>query len=175
MFFNKSLKFVLKKKVFIIKCFKSSEVNRNYVNAINSNKFVRYNTNKKFSISDQKKYIKNINKSENDLIFGLFNKKRLVGTVGSQKITSKKYYIGVIIFNNKFRNLGLAKIMIQRVSKYMNSKLNVNFLFASVNKSNFISHKLFKSLNFRVHKKIKKKYKSDVVYYVNINKIKVRL
>ena len=175
MFYSNILRFIVKNNIFIIKCLNPAEINNNYIKELNKNKFVRYNIRKKISISEQINYIENINKSANNIIFGLFNKKVLIGTIGLQKISKKKYYIGIFVFDQIFKNIGLAKFMIKKVGKFMNKKLNIKFLFASVNKKNFISHKLFHSLNFKIHKKIKKRYKSDVLYFININKIKVKI
>ena len=78
-----------------------NKVNSQYVEALNKNKFIRYNIKTTVSKKDQQIYIKNTNLSKNKVIFGLFNKKKLVGTVGSQKHTNKKFYVGIFIFNKK--------------------------------------------------------------------------
>ena len=44
-------------------------------------------------------------------------------------------------------------------------------MYASVNRKNKVSHNLFKSLKFKENLKEKKRYKSDVVYFIKIEKL----
>jgi len=171
MFFYNSLRFNLKKKKFVIKCFKPKEVTKDYVKGLNNNKFVRYNIEKKILISDQKKYIDKTNKSKNNIIFGLFNKKNLIGTIGSQKKTKNKYYIGIFIFDKKYLGIGLSKIMIKKTAKILKLNSQVLYLLASVNEKNKISHKLFKSLGFNENFTEPKILKKDKIYSIKVSEI----
>ena len=168
MFFYESLRFILKKKKFVIKCFKPKKVTKKYVEALNTNKFVRYNIRKKILASDQKKYIENINKSKKNLIFGLFNQKNLIGTIGIKRKKQKKYYIGIFIFDQKYLGQGLYKIMIKKSAEILKRNSKVLYLLASVNEKNKISHKLFTSLGFSENYTEPKKLKKDKIYSVNV-------
>ena len=65
----------------------------------------------------------------------------------------------------------LSKILICYLSHYLKKKENINYVYASVNRKNNISHNLFKALNFKANLREKKRYKSDVVYFVQIKKL----
>ena len=52
------------------------------------------------------------------------------------------------------------------MSNYLKQNNKVTFVYASVNKKNLISHNLFKSLKFIENFNEKKRYKSDVVYFI---------
>tara|TARA_B100001750_G_C15407935_1_gene546237 strand:- start:277 stop:792 length:516 start_codon:yes stop_codon:yes gene_type:complete len=171
MFFSDNLKFSIKTKKFTFKCFSPQKVTKNYVDALNNNHFVRYNFKTNISLFDQKKYIEKTNKSKDKVIFGVFNGKYLIGTVGSQKKTQKKYYIGIFIFNKKYRGKGLSKVMIKKAAKILKRNCNISYLLASVNEKNSISHKMFLSLGFKENFIEPKKLKKDKIYSVKVSKI----
>ena len=52
------------------------------------------------------------------------------------------------------------------MSYHLRKYHNVTYLYASVNKKNFISHNLFKSLRFKENYRERRRYKSDVVYFI---------
>lgn len=164
MFFKTKLSFKLRKKNYTLCCFLPNNVTNQYVEALNRNEFVRYNIKKKISKKEQKIYIESVNSSKNQVIFGLFNKKKLVGTVGSQRQTKKKFYIGIFIFNKKYLGIGLSKIMIRKAAVILKKNCKISYLFANVNKKNIKSHKLFQSLGFKENFTQTKILKNDTIY-----------
>ena len=155
----------------IIRKIVSNDIANDYVNGLNSNKFVRYNIKDKINKTFQIKYIDDHNRSTDKIIIGIFHKNKLIGTCGAQKKSKKKYYIGIFIFNIKYRGFSLSKILISYLSHYLRRKESVTYVYASVNRKNKVSHNLFKSLKFKENLKEKKRYKSDVVYFIKIEKL----
>ena len=159
-------KFIKNKHKFLISKIEKNDVSQKYIKSINQSKFLRYNIKSLINKKLQIEYIDKINNSEDNIIIGIFNKGKLIGTCGAQKKTKKKYYLGIFIFDENFKGLQLSKIMISFMSNYLKQNNKVTFVYASVNKKNLISHNLFKSLKFIENFNEKKRYKSDVVYFI---------
>ena len=170
---KKIVKFIFKTKTFCAKNINEKDINFNYINALSTQRFVRFNKKKKkTSFSKQANYIQEINKSSDRILIGFFNKKVLIGTVGAQKISEKKSYIGILLFDEAFKGIGFSKIMLQTTSLMLLNKFKVSMVYATVNKKNIISHNLFSGLGFKPHKSHPKRYKSDVVYYIQTSTLK---
>ena len=165
------IKFKKKKKLFLVRQIENSDITNFYVNSINKSKFLRYNTKTQIDKKFQIEYVSKINESKNDIIIGIFNKNKLIGTCGAQKKSKKKYYLGIFIFNNKFRGFKLSKFLICFMAKYLYNYHNITYIYASVNKKNVISHNLFNSLNFKKNKQEKRRYKSDIIYFIQTKKL----
>ena len=159
-------KFIKNKHKFLISKIEKNDISQKYIKSINQSKFLRYNIKSLINKKIQIEYIDKINNSEDNIIIGIFNKGKLIGTCGAQKKTKKKYYLGIFIFDENFKGLQLSKIMISFMSNYLKQNNKVTFVYASVNKKNLISHNLFKSLKFIENFNEKKRYKSDVVYFI---------
>lgn len=172
MFLDEIKKFKKNNFSFQIKNIESINISKKYINSLNQNKFVRYNIKEKINKKYQVHYIHEHNISSDKIVIGLFNKNKLIGTCGAQRKSKKKFYIGIFIFNKKFQGFKLSKILISYLSYYLYRKEKISFVFASVNKKNFKSHNLFKSLKFKINHNEKKRYKSDIVYFVNIKKLR---
>ena len=171
MLLSKTQKFKRKKFNLKIRAILPKDITKNYIKSLNFNKFVRYNINDKITKKIQIKYVKDINKSSNNILIGVFNQNKLVGTCGAQQKSKKKYYIGIFIFEKDFKGLKLSKILIIFLSYFLKKIKSVNYIYASVNKKNFISHNLFKSLGFKENFRVKKRFKSDVVYFIKTNNL----
>lgn len=172
---KRKIKFKKKKKSFLVRQIETADITSFYVNSINKSKFLRYNFKTKINKKFQVEYVNKINESKNDIIMGIFNKNKLIGTCGAQKKSKKKYYLGIFIFNNNFRGLNLSKFLICFMAKYLYFQHNVTYIYASVNKKNIISHNLFNSLNFKKNIREKRRYKSDIIYFIkskNLNFLK---
>ena len=153
-------KFIKNKHKFLISKIEKNDVSQKYIKSINQSKFLRYNIKSLINKKLQIEYIDKINNSEDNIIIGIFNKGKLIGTCGAQK------NLGIFIFDENFKGLQLSKIMISFMSNYLKQNNKVTFVYASVNKKNLISHNLFKSLKFIENFNEKKRYKSDVVYFI---------
>ena len=73
----------------IIRKIVSNDIANDYVNGLNSNKFVRYNIKDKINKSFQIKYIEDHNRSTDKIIIGIFHKNKLIGTCGAQRKSKK--------------------------------------------------------------------------------------
>ena len=170
---KKLVRFIYKKMTFCAKNVNEKDINFNYINALSTKRFVRFNKKKKkTSFTKQANYIKEINKSSDRILTGFFHKKALIGTVGAQKISEKKFYIGILLFDKVFKGIGFSKIMLQIMSLILLKNFKVKMVYATVNKNNIISHNLFSGLGFKPHKSHPKRYKSDVVYYIQTSTLK---
>ena len=95
MILNEVYKFKKKNSIFKIKKITSKDISKDYVQGLNTNKFVRYNIDQKINKNFQINYIDEHNKSNDKIVVGIFNKNKLIGTCGAQKKSKKKYYIGI--------------------------------------------------------------------------------
>ena len=100
------MKFIIKNKVFEIKTLKLKNINLNYVRKT-SNEYINF---KKKTIKDQKKYVKELRKSHNE-IYQIMYKNLLIATSGFQFNNSKTYQ-GLLIIDNNFLGKGMAKYFI---------------------------------------------------------------
>jgi hypothetical protein len=159
----------LDKNYIIIKCFNRNEFRKSfldkYVNFIKKNKYISY---KPKNYLDQIIYLKNINESKNKIIFLLEFNKKFVGTIGVQKI-KKDVTLGILIFEKKIKNKGYSKYFLYGSIKFVKHLFGNNNYFAGINKNNFKSIYLFKSLGF----KVKDKYQKNYLFYLNYNKINI--
>ena len=96
MIFRKLIKFKINKNLFKIKSIKTSDISKNYINSLNTSKYLR--SKKKNTLISQRKYISKIKKSRNNLIVGIYMGNTLVGTMNSQ------IYKSVKIGNKKFKD-----------------------------------------------------------------------
>ena len=99
----------IRKKILKIR---KKDISQKYVDSINKSKFLRYNIKELINKKLQIEYVKKINKSKDDIIIGIFNKNKLIGTCGAQRKSKKKYYLGIFIFDKKFKGKKLSKILI---------------------------------------------------------------
>tara|TARA_B100000959_G_C14988557_1_gene626684 strand:+ start:3250 stop:3756 length:507 start_codon:yes stop_codon:yes gene_type:complete len=160
MIFKNSINFKIKSRLFKIKNIKLSDISNNYINSLNSSKYLRYK--RKYSILSQKKYIKKIKESSNNCIVGIYFKEELIGTMNSQvhkfiKIGNKRLKnaisFGILIFNN-YQNKKIGANSIKYYSKFL-SKSYEN-IFSTIHKNNKNSIKVFvnsgfKKINFKTN------------------------
>ena len=153
MIFRESIKFRIKKKLFKIKNIKLTDISNNYIDSLNNSKYLKFK--KKNTFLSQKKYIKKIKKSPNNLIVGIYFKDKLIGTMNSQiykfiNIGDKRFKnvisFGILIFNN-YQNKKIGKNSISCYSKFL-SKSYKN-IFSTIHKNNFSSIKAFSNSGFK--------------------------
>jgi|LakMenEpi03Aug12_release.lakeMendotaPanAssembly.Ray.scaffolds.fasta_scaffold49397_3 RimJ/RimL family protein N-acetyltransferase len=156
------------KNYLYIKYFNKNKLNKsflnNYVSSLKKNKFIVYKTK---NYLDQIRYLKNINRSKDKIIFLLEFNKMFIGTIGVQKI-KKNFFIGILIFSKKIRNKGYSKYFLYGVIKFLKYFYKINNYLAGINSDNLRSINLFKSLGFRV----KSRFVKSFLFYLNYKKIK---
>ena len=155
---DKSLFFKIKNIHCEFKTLNDSNVSKEYVDGLNHQTKYIMNIPKNVSISSQRKYINNILLSERDTICGLFIDGKLVGTSGIQSSISFLKYIevptedvstiGIFIFNNRFRGMGLGKIMVWATAYLFHYCTKKEWFGAGMEKENIRSLKSFLSCGF---------------------------
>jgi RimJ/RimL family protein N-acetyltransferase len=125
------------------------------------------------SYDDHKIWLNSILKNSNSSIFIFLNKKNSKIGYVRLEIFKKKTFVSIALIK-EYRNKGISKIMLTKVEDLT----KVKCFYASVNKKNFISIALFKSLNYYKYKTTKQfiiMKKNSNKYLDTINKIeKVR-
>ena len=150
----KKLKIKYKKKEFVIRSLKLSDVNLKYVSALRNEKFLQ-TVPKNLNVEKQKKIIKKINRSKFEHIIGFFFRDKLLGTSGLQNLNKKKVNIGVFLFDKKFLGKGFGKFFIWSASFFMFHFHNKKYFIAGIMKSNLRSIETFKGVGFKLLNKKK--------------------
>ena len=138
------MKFIIKNKVFEIKTLKLKNINLNYVRKT-SNEYINF---KKKTIKDQKKYVKELRKSHNE-IYQIMYKNLLIATSGFQFNNSKTYQ-GLLIIDNNFLGKGMAKYFIYSSIVVVNKSLKKKIFYANIEKKNKASLKSFIGAGYKI-------------------------
>jgi len=116
-----------------------------------------------FSLSKLKKYIQNINKSQNEILLGIFFKKNNehIGNIKISKINKihKRAEIGIIIGDTKFQNKGIGQEVIRCVTMFLLKKMKIKKVTAGMYILNKQSIKSFKKAGFFKEAQLKKHWK----------------
>ena len=88
----KEIKIIYKGNFFLIRVLKPEDIKNNYIKELKKQKFILF---KKYTIKDQKDYIRNLNKNKKQTILGIFNKNKLIATSGFQNLDKKIVNIGI--------------------------------------------------------------------------------
>ena len=156
---DKKLFFKINKFSCEFRCIKENDISIEYINGLNKDDRNIQNVQKVTTKLSQKKYIKKIILSKNNIICGLFINGTLVGPAGIQ--FGKPFFdfvqtpyehvtsIGIFIFSEEFRRMGLGKTLVWAATflSYHSFK-EVNF-GAGMLKNNTPSFKSFLSCGFR--------------------------
>ena len=121
------------------------------------------------SYDDHKIWLNNILKNSNSSIFIFLNKKNSKIGYVRLKTFKKKTFVSIALIK-EYQNKGISKIMITKVKDLTKKK----YFYSTVNKKNFISIALFKSLNYYKYKTTKQfiiMKKNSNKYLDTINKI----
>ena len=159
----RKLKFKYKKKEFVIRNLKLSDVNLKYVIALKNEKFLQ-TVPRNLTVKKQKKIIKKINKNNFEHIIGFFYRDKLLGTSGFQNLNKKKINIGVFLFEKKFLGKRYGKFFIWATSFFMYHFYNKKYFIAGIMKSNLRSIGAFKGAGF----KLLNKKKDSFNYFLKI-------
>ena len=120
----------------------------------------------KNTLKDQLNYFKKISKSNNDLLFAIYFRKKHIGNVGLHKINlkSKTAQFGILIGNTNYHNKGIGKRVWFEVIRFGFTQLKLNKIYTMIVSRNIASNKIAKFLGF---KKLKKKFylkKNEIIF-----------
>jgi len=150
---DRRLQFIFDSMSYYFQSLKESDVTEDYITGLKSQNSFLENVPDDLDKLAQRKYIRNILVSDDNCIFGLWNKKFLIGTAGCQNInTDVKTSIGIFIFNEDFRGRGLGKILVWASCVFLNSFLGVSKFSAGMKKDNFQSKGSFLACGFKITK-----------------------
>ncbi len=144
-----------------VRCIYANDVNEDYVEGLRRQTSYIENIPDRITLTKQKDYICNIDKSEHDCILGLFLEGELIGTSGVQNADgNNKPSIGIFIFNSEVRGLGLGKTLIWASCYILRKFFYIEDMYAGMKKSNIPSYKSFLSCGFM------KTHEDEDTYYV---------
>lgn len=131
-----------------------------------------------FTVEDIKEYVKMINESPNDFLFGIFLKQNNehIGNIKVGEINQVHRFgeIGLIIGNKNMWGKGYGTEAIKLVTQYAFEELNLNHLKAGMYADNVGSYKSFIKAGYREVGRYKKKrfYKGRYVDEILLEKCK---
>jgi hypothetical protein len=167
MIIKKLIKIKINKLDIIASHLKNRCINEEFIRKIKINKHI---LNKKFKISDQIKYINNINASDNNLILSLKLNKKFVGTIGFQDLDKKFSKLGIFIFSKLVLKKKLSKYFLIAGILLVNYIFKKKYFLSGIHNSNIISIKSFASVGFLKIKNSQLKYLSKKDYNCWITK-----
>ena len=162
-------KYNLLKKKINLKKLSSKDINHNYLNWLNDKRVTRFTDlrfQKKHTFGSIRKFVKEINLSKNDFLYGVFFKENNEEIhVGNVKIGQINYYhkfgdISFLIGNKSFWNRGLATVAVSKGIVIAKNKFKLKKLTAGAYENNHGSIKVLKNNNFKIEGVVKKK-----IYY----------
>lgn len=143
-------------KNLLIKELKVSDVSKKYLNWLNDeniNQFLEARHSKQ-NINSCKSYIKKMQKSKNDYLFGIFLKKELTH-IGNIKITishprEKIADLGILIGDKNFQGKGYATESIKTITKFAFKDLKIKRIQAGFYELNYSGIKSFLNSGFKI-------------------------
>lgn len=106
-----------------------------------------------FTMKDLKDYVKSVNESNDDVLFGIFLKEggEHIGNIKIGGINQKHKFadVGLIIGNKKMRGKGYGAEAIRLASDYAFKELNLNKLTAGIYADNISSYRAFIKAGYR--------------------------
>lgn len=149
-------------------------ISDNYINWLKNNYVIRY-TQQSFNKPTQKNlitYLKKINNSKTEFIFGIFSDNVHIGNIRLGPIIKnhKTAYIGFLIGEKKYWAKGIATIAINKICEIGFKKFKLNKINAACISINIGSQKCLKKNNFKIEGKLKsqliyRKKKYDEIYF----------
>ena len=161
MIIKKLIKIKIDKLDIIASHLKNRFINEEFIRKIKINRHI---LNKKFKMSDQIKYINNINASDNNLILSLKLYKKFVGTMGFQELDKKFSTLGIFIFSKFALKKKLSKYFLIAGILLVNHIFKKKYFLSGIHNSNIASIKSFISVGFLKIKNSQLKYLSKKEY-----------
>ena len=101
-------------------------------------------------------------------------KKRHIGNIKFDYIKKNAKYanLGILIGDNKFRNKGLSKEIIETSTNFISKKFNIKKFILGVKKNNIAAINAYKKCGFRIFKDLKNTYEMKLdLNLLNLNKL----
>ena len=98
-------------------------------------------------------YISQNNASSEDVLFGIFFKKKHIGNCRIH-FKKKELYIGILIFDKSIQGKGFGTKSLKVVSNFAYKNLNINSIHARIHIENKASLNAFKKAGFKIKGKI---------------------
>jgi RimJ/RimL family protein N-acetyltransferase len=126
-----------------------------------------------YSIDELHTFIDICNKDESTILLGIYDKidDNHIGNIKYDNINKldKSAYLGILIGEQKYKKIGVAKQTITISIKWLNENLGVENILLGVDNSNIPALKLYQKLGFRP---IANKGKNGLLMSLNINELK---
>jgi len=126
-----------------------------------------------YSIDELYTFIDTCNKDENTILLGIYDKidDNHIGNIKYDNINKldKSACLGMLIGEQKYKKIGVAKQTITISIKWLNENLGVENILLGVDNSNIPALKLYQKLGFRP---IANKGKNGLLMNLNINELK---
>ena len=139
---------IVGKRIFL-RILSSEDVGDNYVKWMRDEETVRFLESrwKTYTLENLKEYVKKINESHADSLFGIFLRENNehIGNVkvGDMDQVHQNGNVGIMIGDKNSWGKGCAKESIQLVTKYAFEELNLNKLIAGISADNIGCYKAF--------------------------------
>jgi len=160
---DKELRFKYFDKLFKIKSIDSDDVTDEYINGLKKTNFLINNPND-IDHQYQRNYITHINNSKNDVILGFYHNSILIGTSGVQNISADESApVGIFIFNEKYRGIGLGKILVWSATHIVYKYFGVEKFWADMLETNVGSYKSFVNCGYKISRQ------KNGIIIVNLN------
>ena len=147
MHIQKELRCSMNDEILFIRCMQPDDVNQVYVESLNNeNKYLETKPDR-VTIEFQRKYIGDTLLSNDRLLLCFFYKGDLIGTSGSQAISSNEFSLGIFIFDD-WRGRGFGSILVWMACRFLIQEFNVLTVKAGMEIDNHASLKSFLKQEF---------------------------
>ena len=149
-------------KTIYLRILASEDVGDNYVKWMRDEETVRFLESrwKTYTLENLKEYVKKINESHADSLFGIFLRENdeHIGNIkiGDMDQVHQHGHVGIMIGDKNSWGKGCAKESIQLVTKYAFEGLNLNKLTAGIYGNNIGSYKAFLNAGYNEAGRLKR-------------------
>jgi hypothetical protein len=138
-----------------------ADVNQSYIDGLKNQREYIKNIPENVNLISQKQYVSTILSSKDDLLLGLYLDGELIATSGVQQSLSEVFLedtdvpfsrvatMGVFIFDQKYRGLGLGKVLVWATTYLFHDCTNTRIYGAGMEIDNLPSLKSFVSCGFK--------------------------
>lgn len=151
----------IKFKNTLIRDFNETDINKNFLNALNNkklNKFISTKRKKQY-YKDALKYLNNARKNRRIYLIVINTvQKKMVGTITVRKIKKDSYFLGYMVCNINYIGGSYFFSSVSKVIKYISKDLKGKKIYADTDINNLPSSFFLKKLGFNIVEKNKKKF-----------------
>jgi len=170
---------IVGKRIYL-RILSSEDVGDDYVKWMRDEETVRFLESKlkTYTLEDLKEYVKIINKSHADSLFGIFLRENNehIGNIkiGGMDQVHQHGHVGIMIGDKNSWGKGCGKESIQLVTEYAFEELNLNKLIAGISANNIGCYKAFLKAGYNEAGRLKRHmfYKGEFVDKILVEKIR---